>query len=175
MSRTLFATGALLALSLSRIGYTQNTRTEVLQRAPSDRPAFFPAGLLKGQYDRMDLNKILTVRLMEGGNYNLNIRHLQARETAMVHARIADIWVVTEGAGTIVTGGEMVDPKTSGEGDQTASAIRGGSSQELKVGDMIFIPPGLPHQMAEVHPKVTFLNIRFDAKTLQEVAAKPAR
>ena len=170
MSRTLIAIAALFAVALTESGYSQTaSRTEVLQQAPTDQPAFFPAALLQSQYERMDLNKILTVRLMEGGNYNVNIRHLTARETAMVHARIADIWVITEGAGSIVTGGELVDPKNSAAaGDQTASAIRGGNAREVKVGDVIYIPPGLPHQMAEVRGKVTFLNIRFDEKTLED-------
>jgi len=169
MSRILIALTALFAVAITESGYSQTaSRTEVLQQAPTDQPAFFPSALLQSQYDRMDLNKILTVRLMEGGNYNVNIRHLTARETAMQHARIADIWVVTEGAGSIVTGGELVDPKASAQGDKTAASIRGGNSREVKVGDVIFIPPGLPHQMAEVRGKVTFLNIRFDAKTLRE-------
>lgn len=167
MPRVRIATCLLPLVALSHSGFAQ-TRTPVLQQAPLDKPAVFPAELLKNQYDRMDVEKLLTVRLMEGGNYNINIRHLQAKETAMMHTRIADIWVVTEGSGSIVTGGEMVDPKTSAEGDQTAPSIRNGQSRDLKVGDVIYIPPGLPHQMAVVNGKVTFLNIRFDARTLQE-------
>lgn len=169
MFRTLIVIASLLTAALIQTGYSQTaSRTQVLQQAPTVEPAFFPSALLQSQYERMDLNRILTVRLMEGGNYNVNIRHLTARETAMVHARIADIWVVTEGSGEIVTGGELVDPKSSAAGDQTAASIRGGNSREVKVGDVVYIPPGLPHQMAEVRGKVTFLNIRFDARTLED-------
>src|SRR6187200_1885778 len=60
-----------------------------------------------------------------------------------------DVWVIQEGGGTLVTGGEEVDGKH-----------RGGIERQVKVGDVIFIPAGIYHGMKD-SKVTTWLNIRF--------------
>jgi len=46
----------------------------VRMQAPVDQAADFPLADLQATYQDMDVKKLLTMRLVEGGKYNVNIR-----------------------------------------------------------------------------------------------------
>jgi AraC-like ligand binding domain len=72
--------------------------------------------------------------------------------------------VVREGSGIVATGGTLVDPKPGATtGDFSGSAIRGGVEREIKAGDLVFIPPGVPHGIKQSNG-ITYLNIRFETR-----------
>ena len=135
----------------------------VRQAAPTDRAVDFPLAELEATFREMDAKKLATIRLLEGGTYNVNIRRLVGAESALMHARTTDVWVVREGSGTLVTGGTLVDAKPGAGGDQSGSAIRGGVERVIKAGDVVFIPAGVPHGVRE-SKSITWLNIRFDTR-----------
>ena len=56
-----------------------------------------------------------------------------------------DIFYVTEGTATFITGGTMVEPQVTEPGETRAKEIKGGESRTLKVGDVIVIPAKVPH------------------------------
>jgi mannose-6-phosphate isomerase-like protein (cupin superfamily) len=93
----------------------------------------------------------------------VNIRRLRGAETALIHPQTADVWVVREGSGTLVTGGTLVDAKGQPVQGQSAAAIRGGVERVIKAGDVVFIPAGVPHGIKD-SKAITWLNIRFDTK-----------
>jgi len=126
-------------------------RTEILQAAPTDKTVSIPLEKLKSYYSDMDGKKQQTLRMLEGGRYNVNIRRITNAETALVHPDTADVWVVTEGSGTLTTGGKLEKGK-----------IIGGESHTIKPGDVEFIPAGVPHGVSGVTGSITWLNIRFD-------------
>jgi mannose-6-phosphate isomerase-like protein (cupin superfamily) len=126
-------------------------RTVVLQAAPTDKTVSIPLETLKKYYSDMDSKKQQTLRMLEGGRYNVNIRRITNAETALVHPNTADVWVVTEGSGTLTTGGKLENGK-----------IVGGESHPIKPGDVEFIPAGVPHGVSGVSGSITWLNIRFD-------------
>jgi mannose-6-phosphate isomerase-like protein (cupin superfamily) len=64
-----------------------------------------------------------------------------------LHQNFADMFTILEGHATLITGGEVVDPKTTAPGEIRGSSVKGGSSQELHAGDVVHIPAGTPHQM----------------------------
>jgi mannose-6-phosphate isomerase-like protein (cupin superfamily) len=135
----------------------------VRMQAPVDRAADFPLSDLQATYKDMDARKLLTMRLVEGGKYNVNIRRLTSPERPLVHPKTADVWVVTEGSGTLVTGGELVGSNRTATGDLNGASIRGGLERVIKTGDLVFIPAGLPHGVRDTSG-ITWLNIRFDTK-----------
>ena len=93
----------------------------------------------------------MTTRMLEGGTYNVNIRRITGAETALVHPKTIDVWVVGDGAGTLTTGGTIVNGK-----------IVRGTSRPLKAGDVEFIPASVPHGVSGVQGSITWLNIRWD-------------
>lgn len=64
-----------------------------------------------------------------------------------LHQNFADLFYVLDGHATLATGGEVVDPKITGPGETLGASVKGGKSQELKAGDVVHIPAGMPHQM----------------------------
>ena len=83
---------------------------------------------------------------MEGGTYSINIRMVKPESPPLVHAKSIGLWIVQAGTATATTGGELVDPKKGGAGDDTAgSSIRGGIEQSPQPRDMLFVPKGVPH------------------------------
>lgn len=63
-----------------------------------------------------------------------------------LHQDFADVFFILDGHATVVTGGSLVDPKTTAPGEVRGTSVQGGSRQELKAGDVVHIPAGMPHQ-----------------------------
>ena len=66
---------------------------------------------------------------------------------AELHEKFADFYVVVAGEATLVSGGEMVNGKTTAEGEVRADSIKDGKETKLAKGDIIHIPANLPHQL----------------------------
>jgi mannose-6-phosphate isomerase-like protein (cupin superfamily) len=64
-----------------------------------------------------------------------------------VHQNYADVFYILDGRATLVTGGEVLEPKPTGPGETRGASVKGGSRQELKAGDVVHIPASMPHQM----------------------------
>lgn len=125
----------------------------VLGEAPLDQAVDFPRTRLVELFREIERDNIATTRLLEGGEFNVNIRHAEnvtpESYSTLTHPDTIDVWVVQEGSGTVVTGGTMVDSKHSG-----------GDERFITAGDLIYIPAGMPHGMKETR-SITWLNIRF--------------
>ncbi len=107
---------------------------------------------------------MINKRVLEGGAYSINIRIVKEGDAPLVHASSADVWVMMEGTATAITGGELVDgKKRPNVDDEAGSAIRGGKEQPLKPGDVLYVPPGVPHGFKDVKGFRAYL-IRFDTK-----------
>ena len=64
-----------------------------------------------------------------------------------LHENFTDLFYILEGHGALVTGGKVADAKTTAPGEVRGSAVKDGSRQEFKTGDVVHIPAGVPHQM----------------------------
>src|SRR5215469_8046675 len=64
-----------------------------------------------------------------------------------VHQNYADVFFILDGHATLVTGGEVIEPRSTGPGETLGTSVKGGSRQELKAGDVVHIPASMPHQM----------------------------
>jgi len=133
-------------------------------KAPTDRAADFKNAQLDAISKDLAAKKLITQRILDGGAYSVNVRHIAGSETALQHGRITEVWVVRDGSGVVATGGELVDKKEgSTPGEFSGTAIRGGVERVIGPGDIVFIPPGVPHGIKET-TAITYLNIRFEAR-----------
>jgi mannose-6-phosphate isomerase-like protein (cupin superfamily) len=74
---------------------------------------------------------------------------------AELHENFADIFVVIDGSATLLTGGELVSPTSSGPGEMRGTSILHATSTTLAKGDVVHILPNTPHQL--LIPKGTTL------------------
>jgi uncharacterized RmlC-like cupin family protein len=66
---------------------------------------------------------------------------------AEVHAHYDDIFVVTGGKATLITGGNVIQAKTDKDGETKGRRIENGRSETIAKGDVVHIPAGTPHQL----------------------------
>ncbi len=125
----------LLAFSLVRLSFAAEAPpTDVVQIDHAKVDAAFAQGsmlLANSSY------KILAGRRVAPGNVEL-------------HTQDTDIFYIVEGSATFVTGGNIVDPTTTGPGETRGKATTGGVPHHLTKGDVIVIPKGVPHWFTEV-------------------------
>jgi mannose-6-phosphate isomerase-like protein (cupin superfamily) len=84
------------------------------------------------------------------GDYQSHAIKLSVRTAsggAEVHAHYDDIFVVTGGKATLITGGTVVHAQTGGDGETKGSSIQDGKSQAIAKNDIVHIPAGTPHQL----------------------------
>ncbi len=67
-----------------------------------------------------------------------------------LHEKDTDVFYILQGSATFVTGGKMLEPKTTAPGEIRGSAIEGGESRTLSKDDVIVIPAGVPHWFKDV-------------------------
>jgi quercetin dioxygenase-like cupin family protein len=95
-----------------------------------------------------------------GTNYMVHASRRDAAGQAEVHLRDADIIYVLEGATTFVTGGSVVDAKTTAPEEIRGTAIEHGESHRLGKGDVIIVPSGTPHWFKEVDGPVLYYVVK---------------
>ncbi|MEO6829810.1 MAG: hypothetical protein ABI164_08350 [Acidobacteriaceae bacterium] len=77
---------------------------------------------------------MLTVRTASGG--------------AELHEHHADFFFVVDGEATLTTGGNIVNPTSTGPGETRGTAVEGGLQRPLHKGDVVHISANTPHQIS---------------------------
>lgn len=67
--------------------------------------------------------------------------------SAEIHEKFADVFFIVDGHATLVTGGTLVDAKSTAPGEFQGTSIKDGNKQELSKGDVVHIPANVPHQL----------------------------
>jgi mannose-6-phosphate isomerase-like protein (cupin superfamily) len=154
----------LLALILIATAATASAQTENAPPAPKDRAVDVSGAELDAAAKDLLAKGLITKRMLEGGIFSINVRHIRGSEAVLQHGRITEVWVVREGEGTVWTGGTLVGGTPgAGPGELRGTAIQGGHERQIKAGDIVFIPPGVPHGIKKTDA-ITYLNIRFELR-----------
>ena len=125
-------------------------------------------------------NTLPNIRVVDAGGHNVGVgvlyRAQGQSQTAAVHYKVSEVYHVMKGAGTLVTGGTLVNAKTraadsvevtreDGPG-VSGTAIQGGTSRQIKEGDIVVIPAGTPHWFSKIDGSLAYLVIRIDPSQL---------
>jgi quercetin dioxygenase-like cupin family protein len=98
--------------------------------------------------------------VLNNGAFQILTSHRVQPGQVEVHANYGDIMFVVEGSATIVTGGTVVDGKTTAPGEIRGSSITGGKSYHLAPGDVFVIQAGTPHWFQEVNKLVNYYVVK---------------
>jgi mannose-6-phosphate isomerase-like protein (cupin superfamily) len=80
-------------------------------------------------------------------SHSIQLSMRTASGGAEVHAHYDDIFVVTDGNATLITGGTVENAQTLSDGETKGKSIRNGQSQTIGKDDVVHIPAGTPHQL----------------------------
>jgi len=137
-------TGAKLCLGLLllfNVAFAQKTKVDHLSQAQLEETAKSlrdkaraGSGSAATTFQEYGPDKtMLSVRTKSGG--------------AEVHAEYADFFVILHGHATLLNGGKMVDGQTKSPGETLGKGLEGSDRVEINAGDVVHIPPGVPHQL----------------------------
>jgi len=98
--------------------------------------------------------------LAETADYKIHASRREGPGQAEVHERDTDIIHVLSGTTTFVTGGTVVEPKTTAPGEVRGTRIEGGETRTLRKGDVAVVPHGVPHWFREVPGPLTYYVVK---------------
>jgi len=96
----------------------------------------------------------------DGRNYMVHASRRDAAGQAEVHAKDADIIYVVDGTATLVTGGTVVDAKSTAPDEVRGRQIAGGETRTLTKGDVLIVPAGTPHWFEKVPAAFTYYVVK---------------
>ncbi len=133
--------------------------------APTNKTAFWTIDDIQNRWKDNEAKKTINSRLFNGPyNISTNVRIVLPDDPPQTHETTADLWIMTAGTATAETDGELVD----GNGTKV---IRNGMRRAVHAGDILYVPPGVPHHFLDPNGFRAFL-VRFD--TIQDPHS-PAR
>src|SRR5262249_17896545 len=86
----------------------------------------------------------------QGRNYMVHASGRDAPGRADIHTKDADIVHALDGTATLITGGTAIEAKPTAPDELRGTSIFGGETRQLKKGDVIIVPAGVPHWFREV-------------------------
>lgn len=104
---------------------------------------YFPATEVQAAFDHGAV-------LLDGGAFMVHASRRDAPGMAEVHLKDTDIVHVLHGRATVVTGGAVLDGRTTAPDELRGAAIEGGAVRRLAEGDVLVVPRGVPHWFREV-------------------------
>ena len=146
------------------------TFTAAAQQRPTLPATDLPAAEIDAFIDKLPKDAIsdLPIKVVDVGGYRLGVygvfRPKALKQDAVLHeVRTTEVYQMLEGAGTLVTGGTLVeerrDPKST---TVRGSRIEGGVSRRVTKGDVIIIPGRTPHWWSELESDIKYTIIRSD-------------
>ena len=166
MTRSLVATILVVMVGASALGVAQESRTPSVLVPAADLLAALKKA---GEMPVVDTN----ARVVQAGPNQVLVNIARRTQVGMpanaavVHNSLSEVYYVTEGAGTLVTGGTLTSP--TAEANDTGGNIRGtgiqnGESRRIAVGDVVVIPAGTPHAFSAIEGTLVYLNVRVNPK-----------
>ena len=95
-----------------------------------------------------------------GRNYMVHASRRDGAGQAEVHVKDTDIIYVLEGSTTFVTGGTVVDGKTTAPDEIRGTSVKDGETRRIGKGDVIIVPNGTPHWFKDVDGPVLYYVVK---------------
>jgi glc operon protein GlcG len=111
--------------------------------------------------------------LIEVGDYKIHASRREGPGMVEIHTRDTDIAYVIHGSATLVTGGTAVGVKETAAEELRGTAIQGGETRQLEVGDVVVIPNGVPHWFKEVQAPFLYYVVKVRQAGRQSAAGAP--
>jgi mannose-6-phosphate isomerase-like protein (cupin superfamily) len=110
-----------------------------------DGVKYFPSADVHAAFEKGSL-----LIAKDGHTYSVSAGRRDKPGQSELHEKDTDVFYILQGSATFVTGGKMVDAKTTAPGEIRGSGIEGGEIHALSKDNVIVIPAGVPHWFKDV-------------------------
>jgi mannose-6-phosphate isomerase-like protein (cupin superfamily) len=132
----------------------------------TDKTMFWSAADIEARWKENEARKRNNSRIFDGpANISANVRIVLPGDEPLTHVDTADLWIVTAGEAVARTDGELAN-------QGGVRSIRNGMSRPVHAGDVLYVPPGVPHHFTDVKGFRAWL-IRFDVEGWRQIIAAP--
>ena len=122
-------------------------------------------GYEKSLAPKIDARKIALEPLGKFGNHTFQIAHREGSGEAELHETQADLFIVQSGEAMLVVGGTIPGSRASAPNEVRGPSIEGGEKKKLGPGDVVHIPPKVPHQLLlDSGKQFTYAIMKVDSK-----------
>jgi quercetin dioxygenase-like cupin family protein len=121
------------------------------------------------------------IKILDMGKYNMGVAVLRRAAirpggaiSAINHTNLTEVYYVTSGAGTLVTGGEVENIRPLAANNELVTTVVGpsnnatfkkpGLERKIAAGDVVVIPAGVYHGFSEVPDHIEYVSIRPDVE-----------
>jgi len=134
---------------------------------PVGKTAFWTAAEIDARWKDNERLMRPNSRLFNGPtNISANVRIVMPNDPPLIHETTSDLWIVTAGTAVAETDGKVV--KVDGK-----DAMQGSTKRNVKVGDLLYVPPGVPHRFTNLNGFRAWL-MRADTLGLERTGPAPA-
>jgi len=122
-------------------------------------------------------DQLLRVVPINNGEYNVAVAVVHRAKApslnaSLEHNDITEVYHIISGSGTMVSDGTIENAKPSIDANTMTvvgpsaggGKIIGGRSRKIGAGDVVIVPPGVPHGWSEVSEELVYLVVRMDPK-----------
>jgi mannose-6-phosphate isomerase-like protein (cupin superfamily) len=161
-------------LSVSAILFTVGPAAQTPPRSAVDITAADIKAVRKARPQAVDQQ----IRVVDIGKYNVAVAVLHREERPgaqggpISHDQVTEIYYITEGSGTLVTGGILVGGKPSAAESEvvkvlvgptvTGVSLQNAQSRKVGTGDVIIIPLSVGHYFTSIEGHIDYLVFRVD-------------
>ena len=113
------------------------------------------------------------IKTVDAGAYKVTIvilRRIPGKtpDSSLLHDRVTEVYQILTGAGMFETGGTLVDGKpvdltSEAAGPSVRGTIQDGETRRMGPGDVVVIPPGVPHRFSSLEVTITYMVTRIEA------------
>jgi quercetin dioxygenase-like cupin family protein len=149
-------------------------------QAPPPPALDITAADVKAFIDKLPKDRISDspIKITDVGGYKVGVYGVfrpkaQPGDAIRHDTSVTEIYYMLEGTATLVTGGKLVDERSTGNSPNTGkpnfggSRIDGGVSRRVVPGDIIIIPGRVPHWWSNLESDIRYLIYRPDPEGLQ--------
>lgn len=148
----------LLTAAMSPTSWAQAPETQAEAAIKTFASSADIADLIaKAKAERKEGQAVVFKPILSLAPYHASLEYRAGLAPAQIHEKDAELMVVLDGAGTITTGGTLVDEKRTNAANLSGSGITGGTVQALKKGDVLIVPEKVPHQTKPAEGQVIVL------------------
>ena len=136
---------AMMMVAFLPAGFAQQAQTKTYTSADDVRKLIANAPRIRKGEQPTVSQTILAL-----APYHANLEYRAAVGPAAVHEKEAEMFYVIDGAGTLITGGKLVNEKRTNAENLSGTAIEGGKSQNVAKGDFFIVPENTPHWFGQI-------------------------